>query len=708
VRVLRNGRLQERVKNFRQALFAGFALLLSGCAGGLSGAADDPLIPIADSNAAKSQTSRISAQRNADRNTLLVAPPEKRSADTEPETQFGSGEFIKEPSGAVGAVVTGDDEVELNFSEANVREVAQSVLGTILGQNFVVDAGVEQRITLRTSRPIKKANLIPTLETTLAATGLALQKDGELYRVLTAAKARSGSGKSLNLDSHGVLPPGSGVTVARLEHIAPSQMAKILEPLAPEKSILRVDDPRNLMILSGTGPEMKSLLETIETFDVNPLKGMSFGYFKLKNAKAPQVTTELKEMIKTYANQSGYNPPQIVPIERLNVLLVFASTPQTLKLTERWIASLDQTRNDVEASVYVYHVKNRKAKELAPLLAGLFQTGGADPANLGARGSDMPPDTKTVELANGAAADPTQGNTFQESGKRKGPRILADSSNNSLLIRATPAEYQSMVSALIRLDTLPPLVLVEVTIAEVTLKNDLQYGVEWFLQNGSQNKTTFSGVSVGQILSKFPGFSYFFNAADVQVVLNAVSDVTNLKVLSSPKVMVLENKTATLQIGDQLPVVTSNAQSVAAPGAPVVQTIQYFDTGVILKVTPQVNTGGLITMDINQEVSNAAPGSEGSTPTIQQRKLSSSIAIQSGEAVVLGGLIRDTKTIGTTGIPLLSDIPSVGEVFKTHDNHIDRTELIVIISPKVVLDRSDAREATNEVRSKMQSIYGRR
>jgi general secretion pathway protein D len=121
-----------------------------------------------------------------------------------------------------------------------------------------------------------------------------------------------------------------------------------------------------------------------------------------------------------------------------------------------------------------------------------------------------------------------------------------------------------------------------------------------------------------------------------------------------------------------------------------------------------VNTGGLITMDINQEVSNAAPGSEGSTPTIQQRKLSSSIAIQSGEAVVLGGLIRDTKTIGTTGIPLLSDIPSVGEVFKTHSNHIDRTELIVIISPKVVLDRSDAREATNEVRSKMQSIYGRR
>src|SRR4029077_1379783 len=165
-----------------------------------------------------------------------VAPPEKRSADTGPETQFGSGEFIKEPSGAVGASVTGDDEVELNFSEANVREVAQAVLGTILGQNVVVDAGVEQRITLRTSRPIKKTNLIPTLETTLAAAGLALVKDGELYRILPAAKARSATGKSINLDSHTELPPGAGIPVVRLEHIAPSQRAKILEPLAPEKS----------------------------------------------------------------------------------------------------------------------------------------------------------------------------------------------------------------------------------------------------------------------------------------------------------------------------------------------------------------------------------------------------------------------------------------------------------------------------------------
>ena len=480
MRVLHNSRSEKGAKIFRQMLLAGLALLLSGCAGGSSVGTDGPLIPLPVSNVAKSQASGKSSQAGrSDRDSALIAPSGKRSADTEAETHFGSGEFVQEPSGAAGAAgasgatITGNDEVELNFSEANVREVAQSVLGTILGENVVVDAGVEQRITLRTSRPIKKANLIPTLETALAAAGLALLKDGELHRILPAAKARSGGGKSLNIASDGPLPPGSGVTVVRLEHIAPSQMAKILEPLAPEKSILRVDDPRNLMILSATGPEMKSLLETIETFDVSPLKGMSFGYFKLKNARAPQVMNELNNLIKTYANQSGFNPPQIVPIERLNVLLAFASTPQTLKLTQRWITSLDQSRNDIEPSVFVYRVKNRKAKDIAPLLSRLFQTGG-NAAEAGLRGSDTPPDTKTVELANASPPDAAQANPSQDLGqgddKRKnGLRILADPGNNSLLIRATPAEYQKVLSALIRLDTIPPQVLIEVTIAEVTL-----------------------------------------------------------------------------------------------------------------------------------------------------------------------------------------------------------------------------------------------
>lgn len=557
------------------------SMLISGCTGLIPSAnSDDPLIALPLRDSSKERGSDRNTSRNAaNREEAITGGSARRDSSAEQsQVQFGSGQFVQQPRNISGADVTGDGEVELNFAEANVREVAQSILGNILGQNFIVDTSVDQRITLRTNRPLKKANLLPTLETTLAAAGLALVKEGDVYRILPGNKAKVT--KSTILASKGYQPAGYGVTVVRLEHIAPSQMAKIVEPLAPEKSILRIDDPRNLMILSATGPEMKALLETIETFDVSPLKGMSFGYFKLRNARASQVSSELRDLIKAYRSQSGFNAPEIVPIDRMNALLVFASRPENLKLIQGWISRLDEDKNEAEANLYVYRVKNRKAKELAAIVSSLFQNGGE--AN-GPKGSDVAPDTKSVELTSALAGpDPIRNTAPPDTGRAEvrtagGLRVVADSDNNSLLIRATPAQYHSMLAALTRLDTVPPQVLVEVTIAEVTLNDGLQYGVEWFFKKGRQS-TTLSGIDTGQILSKFPGFSYFFNAVDVQVVLNAVANVTNVKVLSSPKVMVLDNRTATLQIGDQVPIITSTSQSVTAPDAPVIQTVQYYKT----------------------------------------------------------------------------------------------------------------------------------
>lgn len=702
------------------------SLGLSACSGGLPLIDKEaPLIAIG-----KETGKETGGPRGGGGDGALNAPAQRAADDKDRESMvLGSGDFIQAPKGR-GAEVTGDGDVELNFSEANVREVAQAVLGNILGQNVVVDAGIDQRVTLRTSKPLKKANLIPTLETTLSAAGLTLVRDGELYRITPSSKARNGTGKAVTIANRGSLQPGYSVVAIRLDHIAPSQMAKILEPLAPERSVLRVDDPRNILILAGTGPEMQSLIETIDVFDVSPMKGMSFGYFKLQHAKAGQVMTELKEFIRAYSNQTGFNAPQIVPVERLNALLVFASHQDTLKLVQGWVRRLDLEKNESDPQLYVYRVKNRKAKELASLISSLFTTGGADYSST-SRAGDTPPETKTLDIATPSAglAFPSAGATraSQNLDARtmtsyeapqvqpqlqvaQGLRIVADTNNNSLLIRATPKEYQLITAALARLDTVPPLIMVEVTIAEVTLNNDLQYGVEWFFKKGQQS-TALSSLASGNVLSAFPGFSYFFNAADIKVVLNAMAGVTNVKVLSSPKVMVLDNKTATLQIGDQVPIITSTSKSVASSDAPIIQTVQYYDTGVILKVTPQVNAGGLITLDINQEVSNVANDSgsvsENKSPTIQQRKISSAIAIQSGQAIVLGGLIRDNKTVTSSGLPFLSEIPRAGDLFKTQDNQIQRTELVVMITPRVVSNRSEAREATDEIRSQMQGIFGK-
>ena len=602
----------------------------------------------------------------------------------------------------------------LNFADADIRQFAQSVLGDVLGANFVVDSEVTSKITLRTNRPIPKNAVLPSVETTLAAGGLALMRDGPLYRIVPLAKAKA-SGVPVVMSARGAPPPGYGITAVVLQHVAPSQMARVLEPLAPEKSILRVDDARNLLLLAANGPEISTLLETIDMFDVDALQGMSFGFFKIANAKASEIAGELTNVIKAHVAQSGSDTPQIVPIDRINGLLVIASRPQTLELAGEWVGRLDKAQDETKRQLFVYHLKNRKAEEVAAVLNRVFNfAGAAEPQANRAVNSTAAPDTPVGAIATGkglrvASAEPDLNPDLARMAAPEAiggeVRIVSDDENNAVIVRATRAEYNTILQAIDRLDVVPPLVMIEVTIAEIALKDGLKFGIEWFMKE-HQSKFSFSGLDSGAVISQFPGFSYFFAAKDIAAVMNAMSEITDVRVVSSPRVMVRDNKTATLQIGDQIPVITSTSQSVVTPDAPVIQTVQYFDTGVILKVSPQVNKGGLVTMDIKQEVSNVASYSNGGvdSPTIQQRKIDSSIAIQSGEAVVLGGLMRESRSKGGTAIPFISKVPGVGELFKTHDTEKERTELMVIITPHVVWGPSDAREITDELRQRMKDV----
>lgn len=643
-----------------------------------------------------------------------ILPPTRRKGSS--DIVYGDGSFINVSKSQKAAELTRDGDVVLNFSEVDIRQFAQAVIGDILNANFVVDSDIATKITLRTNRPIGKDAVIPAIETTLAAAGLALSRDGEIYRIMPLAKAK-GSGVPLLVSPRGKLPPGYGVTAVILKHMSPSQMAKVLEPLAPENSVLRVDDMRNLLILAAIGPEMTTLLETVEMFDVDALKGMSVGYFKLVNAKASDVSDELQSVIKAQAAQAGIGPPQVVSIDRLNALFVLSSRPKTMELAKQWVERLDKSQDETKRQLFVYHLKNRKAEEVAAVLSKIFGEGSAAAEQSTSRKATEPlaPDTPTAELRTrdnrvrvasieephvADASPPVQ--ATQLAGD---VRIVADQDNNSLLVRATQADYRAIEAAIGRLDLVPPLVLIEVTIAEIALRDGLKFGIEWFLKE-KQSSFSFSSLENGRILSQFPGFSYFFAAQDIAAVLNAMSEVTDVRVVSSPRVMVRDSKTATLQIGDQVPVITSTSQSTLTSEAPVIQTVQYFDTGVILKVSPQVNGGGLVTMDVTQEVSNvAAQSTDGiQSPTIQQRKITSAIAVQSGEAVVLGGLMREARSKSGTAVPLVSKVPGIGELFKTHDNDQDRTELLVVITPRVVWGRSDARQVTDELRQKMEKV----
>jgi general secretion pathway protein D len=467
--------------------------------------------------------------------------------------------------------------------------------------------------------------------------------------------------------------------------------------------------------------------DNIAIFDVDWLAGMSFALFPVRSARAKAIAAELRQILGGEASPIG-TAVRLVPIDRMNAIVAVSPRAGYLEEVERWIERLDQGTSAADQRIYVYYVQNGRAVDIAAVLAKVI-LGDRDPRRASDEGADQtrlpePDDAlgRTVPVVPVPKPPPALSDRVEppaerrqnalepggpDSGIRLGPmsaiQITADEKNNALVIMATPREYAVIEAALKRLDVIPLQVLIEAAVAEVTLTNDLRYGLQYFIKQGS-SQLVLSNFRTGEVAPQFPGFSYIFSSGpDIRVVLNMLESITDVSVISSPNLMVLNNQTATLQVGDQVPIATQSAVSVVTPGAPIVNTIQFRDTGVILKVTPRVNESGLVLIDVAQEVSEVAATTTSGidSPTIQQRKVSSTVVIQDGETMALGGLIRDSRTMGSSGIPGLQSIPIIGALFGNKTDVQRRTELLVLITPRVVRNPVEAREITDELRRRM-------
>ncbi len=639
----------------------------------------------------------------------------------------GTGKFVRTPSTIARAETTPTGAITLNFVNADIREVVRTVLGDILGVNYVIDPKVKGTITVQTSRPLARSAVLPTLESIFHANGTTLIKSGGLYKIVPISEATRQAERidvGLIRRNRG---PGFGIQIVPLQFISAGEMQKIIEPLARKGSILRVDTTRNLLILAASRPDMRTLLDAVEIFDVDWLAGRSVGLFPLEFADAKTVAGELEQVLGE-SEQRLAGVLRIMPIERLNALLVISPRQEYLRRAEMWIDRLDRGGGGGGERLFVYYVENGKATEIAAILGEIFSPSGAGPAS--PPGQVAPareaavvraPAPRPATAAGGqvaaqgqpaqrgappgqsqaAGAAPARARAVEFSGEGR-IRIIADEANNALVVLASPADYRMVRAAIGKLDVVPLQVLIEATIAEVTLNDDLKYGLQWFFEK-SRNEFTLSNVATGTVAGLFPGFSYLFAGSQVRVALNALSKITDVKILSSPQLMVLGNKTATLQVGDQVPIVTQSAVSVTDPASPIVNNVEFRDTGVILRVTPRVNKGGLVIMEIEQEVStvDATTTSTIDSPTISQRRITSTVAVQSGETVALGGLIQERKEHEKSGVPILSDIPILGALFGTTNIIDKRTELLIFITPRVVRDVREARRVTDELRKRM-------
>ena len=520
----------------------------------------------------------------------------------------------------------------------------------------------------------------------------------------------------------------------------PAKWPRSLNPLLPEGSILRVDETRNLLMLAGAQNELRHALETVNVFDLDWLAGMSVGLFTLKSADVKTILPEIELLFGDKSKSPLAGMLRIIPMERMNALLVVSPRPQYLEQAKMWVERLDRNNGKSGIRLHVYPVQNGNAEKIAALLSQVISSsptggsaqptvapglvpatvqtaGAAGGAGLAAGGTSSIGALGSAALP-GAPAAATPGVVASGTGEAFGLgagssiKVIADRDNNSLLIMANSAEYEKIEEAVKRLDVVPRQVLVEVTIAEVQLEGALSYGLEWFF-SGNNNVTgsllNSGGIGAGLTTPMGPvspqlPFSAVWRGAggNVKAVLSALAKTTNVNVLSSPHIMVTDNQVAKINVGSSVPV---QGQSTLT-GTNVITSVNYVDTGVVLSVRPHINSGGLVTLEISQEVSDVVAAAAGAinSPSINKRSAQTIVAVQSGDTMVLGGLIKDNKQKISTGLPYLSELPVVGGLFGAKIDSTTRSEMIITITPRVVNDYQQARDATAEFRQKLTGI----
>ena len=692
-------------------------------------------------------------------------------ADTPPLAPASCDPSSGQRTASLEPVTMRGDGVEMNFENAEIHAVAKTLLGDILQLNFVVDPRVQGTVTLSSVRPVARQDVLPAFESALRMQNAAIVHEGKFVKIVPMADAAGQAAISV-----GAGEPGFGVSVVPLRYTSAATVAKTAETMLARPGAIHVDQGRNLLLIQGTTSEREAAIDVISTFDDEWLRNQSVGVYPLKSTSPETMIQELERVFQAEDGGPGQGVIRFQPIARMNAVMVVTKNPDFLKQTTQWVQRLD--RSDASGTtVRTYRLKYGNAAQVTKILNEIFtsQHSGTDDGPI----NQLAPGTATAQsrldsldhgtqLASatgsstssppqglGASGSPQQGfsnrpigeefNGFSGRGNNhnnnadtdtshgggslprgvfQNVRITADNINNTVLVYSNQEDYRVIERALRDFDRPRLQVAIEATVAEVTLTNELTYGVQYFLSGKSvglvSTASAVAQTAAPAALQPVPGAFNLLLGSQTQpsVILNALSTITNVKVLSSPSIVALDNEPALLEVGDQVPISTGTATILTNANTPVVNTIELHNTGVILKVLPHVNANGTVQLEVDQEISNVVNSTNGTsstnnstptlTPTISERRIHSTVAVTSGQTVLLGGLISDSDQGTQAGVPGLSNIQFLGALFGNTDHTKQRSEIIIFIRPQLVRNSIDARGVTEEFRERLQSMKNTR
>lgn len=638
----------------------------------------------------------------------VAAQPTQTPVTAQPILVPGAGRVSAGIAGSVALSET--PEFDVTFEEADLGTVVKALLGDMLAQPYVIHPLVRGTVTVHGGRRLSARDVLALLENVLRANGAVLQRNATGFAITPLAEARA----AMNLEAAGT--PGFGISVLPLRFVSASAMQKILEPLYQGSGSFVADSGYNLLIMSGTGAERAAMAAAARSFDVDWMQGRSVGIFPLTQSNPAPVIRELQTIFDGAGGMGA--GLQLLPVDRVNGVLVVAGDAKRLEEVHGWITRLDVGAAH-KRSLHVHPLQHAKASDIARVLGRMLgseqryeasvtppgQTEGKLSVTEPGAGADSLAATARLVESGGGAAPVAAASTPTEA-----LRTMADPRGNAIIAYATADENRMVEAAIRQLDIAPLQVLIEATIAEVTLNDALRYGVQSFLRGDGGRVSGGLTLNDKNLLpvSQIPGFNLVLSSGDgsPRAILSALAEVTDVRVVSSPQVVVTDNQEALLKVGDRVPVITKQATDVSSANAALVNSVDFQDTGVILRVIPRIGQGGMVAMDVRQEVSNVS-GSRNSgtlTPTISQRVVQSNVAVRSAQTVALGGLISDRQTQGRSGVPVLSAIPGLGALFSERATNTERTELIVFITPRVIRDATEAEAVTGELVARLSAL----
>ena len=642
-----------------------------------------------------------------------------------------------------GAAETMD--VAFDFFDADIADVVRLFM-ELLQENYSLDPAVKGKVALHVTAKMTRDEVWELFRGVLRFHAASTVLDGEVWRILPLAAVPSAIDEAgiLFAGDEGSRRRGQSVQMFRLEYLPVSEFSNVIKPYLSPGSMVYGHEQSGVVLVADYPHTLRKIEKLVQVFDVSAFAGLHMRVFSLKYVKAEDMIKELDGLSQsTMIKQQGRERVNYLAMPRLNMIVAMTWNQANLPFIEEWIAELDReapaiTGVEHEENIFVYYVENGIAKNIAESLDGLFN--GKKDSETAYRSLKMedkeeddglPVGSKLADQAretSGNIVDNTFDNTMQAqaaagqaggpgsfAGKLKGPvSFVVDESTNTILVKCVGSDYRVIKGVIDKLDIFPRQVLIEVLIAEINLDESNKLGVEWqyiFDLSGS-GTARLGNLSLTNLLTDGPlteGMSYLIaNTERFKAAIQASATDNNVQILSSPHILASDNQKATIDIGSEVPVVTSQTLKDDATSTVTTtdQSVQYRNTGIILSVTPHINEKGLVRMEVSQEVSELSDKFiEGiPSPIFSKRKAETTLSVKDGQTIVIGGLIRQTRSDTYSGVPGLSRIPILRNLMGTESKGWENTELMLFITPRVVVHSEDTEFISRRFVDRLESI----